>query len=245
MSHGRKYRNGDSHPLPLWSGIMEHCGRIGSALWEFVWCIDKITEERDGIGVVLGGAPVKVEQIAGDLERGEHSVRRNLKRLEDEKYIERTRTPYGFTISVRNSLKFQIWSRRETVKNGRSLSPENGQKWPVSPSNLANLTVKNGRNKEDATVDATVDTAAAAFWKQVGINPVSLPGPFRKTCEELLTTKNGQPLGEFMGVCMDAWKTLGGKTYPPAFARAKARIVTAEKERAGRLPELEATPWQK
>jgi hypothetical protein len=53
--HGRKYRASDSHPMPLWSGIMEHCGRIGSALWEFVWCLDKITEDRDGIGIVLGG----------------------------------------------------------------------------------------------------------------------------------------------------------------------------------------------
>jgi hypothetical protein len=224
---------------------MEHCGRIGSALWEFVWCIDKITKERDGIGLVFGGAPVKIEDIAADLERGEHSVRRNLKRLEDKKYIERTRTPYGFTISVRNSRKFQIWSKRENVKHGQSLPPESGPKWPHSPSNLADLTVKNGRNKEDATIDATVDTAAAAFWKQVGINPLSIPVPFRKTCEELLAAKNGQPLGEFMGMCMDAWKAFGGKTYPPAFARAKARIVTAEKEQAGLLPELEAIPWQK
>jgi len=143
--HGRKYRASDSHPLPLWSGIMEHCGRIGSALWEFVWCLDKITEERDGTGIVLGGAPVKIRQIAADLDRGEHTVRRNLDRLEGENYISRTRTPYGFSIRVRNSQKFQIWSKKrerhkrpvcterecpETASLSVTFGRSDRQKWP-------------------------------------------------------------------------------------------------------------------
>jgi hypothetical protein len=216
--------------------------RIKSALWEFIWFIDKITEEdENGVGWVLGGVPIKVRRIAMDLDEDEKTVRDNLTRLAKGKYVIRRRTPYGFVVGVSNSRKFGIWQSRETGEKARS----DRKKGPTPPEQTPELTGEKARNKEDATVDATVDTAAALFWKRVGVIPVSLPGAFRKTCEELLRTKNGQPLGEFMGVCMDTWKALGGKTYPPAFARAKARIAAKEKEQVGRLPELEAIPWQK
>jgi|HubBroStandDraft_1064217.scaffolds.fasta_scaffold180370_1 hypothetical protein len=229
MKHGRKFGASDSHPLPLWSGIMDHCGKIGSALWEFVWCLDKITEESDGIGLVLGGAPVKIKQMANDLNRGEHTVRRNLDRLQDGNYINRTRTPYGFTIRVRNSCKFQIWSRRENVTNGRSLPQESDQKRPVSPSNLADLTVKNGRNKEDATEDSTEDAAvkqparSSEPWNLLGIRPEEMPPEFRELCEGLYATKGDQPMSEFVGVCMNRWEELGER-QPREFVRAANRV---------------------
>jgi len=236
IRHGRKHGDQNSYAFPVWNGIFDHAEQIGGAIWVFLWCIDKVTQDRDGIGIVLGGAPVKISRIAADLKMGEHTIRRHSDLLEKESYIQRTRTPYGFVIEVRKSLKFGIWGARESV-----------QRRKVSRPNLADLTVKNGRNKEDHAVNHAVDAAAAAskFWSQVGIDPAELPGAFRKTCEELLHTKNGQPLSEFMGECMDAWKISGGKTYPPAFAKAKARIAQEEKERAGKLPELEAIPWQK
>jgi len=143
VPHGRKYRGGKSHPLPLWNGILEHCEKIGPALWEFVWLLDKITVEKDGKGIVLGGAPVKIERIARDLDRSDRTVRSNLDRLQDEKYIERTRTPYGLTIRVCNSRKFGIWTKKEI---GRKL-PERS--------------AENCRNKEDSARNtATADAVA-------------------------------------------------------------------------------------
>ena len=236
---------------------MEHCGKIGSALWEFVWCLDKITEETDGIGVVLGGAPVKIKQIANDLARGEHTVRRNLDRLEDGNYINRTRTPYGFTIRVRNSYKFQIWSRRENVTNGRSLALESVQKRPVCPSNLADLTVKNGRNKEDAVVDATVDAAVEPAagsntldpWKVIGSDLPMGSARFQKIFEHYFATRNGEPLSEAMERAIQRANKTGVKV-PPQFFDAKRVVERREAEElaspadAGRL-ELEALPWAK
>lgn len=237
---------------------MEHCGKIGSALWEFVWCLDKITEESDGIGIVLGGAPVKIKQIANDLARGEHTVRRNLERLQDGNYINRTRTPYGFAIRVRNSYKFQIWSRRENVTNGRSLPRESVQKRPVCPSKMADLTVKNGRNKEDAVVDATVDAAAvepAAVsntlcpWKVVGSDLPMGSARFQKIFEHYFATRNGNLLSEAMERAIQrANKT--GVGVPPKFYEAKRVVERREAEElaspadAERL-ELEALPWAK
>jgi hypothetical protein len=228
---------------------MEHRGRIGSALWEFVWCLDKITEERDGIGIVLGGSPVKIRQIAADLDRGEHTVRRNLDRVVSENYISRTRTPYGFSIRVRNSQKFQIWSKKENVTNGQSVPKESVQKRPVSQSHLADLTVKNGRNKEDAVVDSTVDAAARApaseLWQVLGVRARSIPPALRELAEGLYAARNGQPMSEFVGLCMDLWADSGNK-IPPQFAKAAVEIRQREKQTkvaACEMPELEAIPW--
>ena len=231
---------------------MEHCGKIGSALWEFVWCLDKITEESDGIGVVLGGAPVKIKQIANDLARGEHTVRRNLDRLDDGNYISRTRTPYGFTIRVRNSYKFQIWSRRENVTNGHSLGKER-PKVTVRVAKSDGENVKFGRNKEDATVDATVDAAVertasgSELWNLIGVPPENMPGAFRELCEQLHANKNGQPLSEFVGVCMDGWQALGGKRQPREFVQAANRIREREKAQPVRelVPVMRDEEWEK
>lgn len=215
---------------------MEHCGRIGSALWEFVWCLDKITEDRDGIGIVLGGAPVKIRQIAADLARGEHTVRRNLDRLESENYISRTRTPYGFSIRVRNSQKFQIWSKKENVTNGQSVPKESVQKRPVSPSVLADLTVKNGRNKEDAAVDATKDAAVRAAapdslnpWKVLGSDlPMGSPR-FQKIVEHYFATRIGNPVSEAMERAIQRANKEGVKV-PPPFFDAKREVERREAE---------------
>jgi len=169
LLHDRKYRGGKSHPLPLWNGILEHCEKIGPALWEFVWLLDKITVEKDGKGIVLGGAPVKIERIARELDRSDRTVRSNLDRLQDGKYIERTRTPYGLTIRVRNSRKFGIWSKKEI---GRKLpiSPERPAKTPGEIGRkLPERSAENCRNKEDSA-NNTAD--AVAVGSVGGLNSI-------------------------------------------------------------------------
>lgn len=116
-SHGRKYGEKDSHPIPVWNGVFEHFARIGEALWVFEWCLDGITKETDGIGLVHGGAPVKLKRIAADL-KGIHQemVRRHLKKLVDGKYLRMRRTAYGQIIEVLNSKKFGIWKKEKPQK---------------------------------------------------------------------------------------------------------------------------------
>jgi hypothetical protein len=245
MNHGGKYRDGDSHPLPLWSGILEHCGRIGPALWEFVWLIDRITEETDGRGIVLGGAPVKIERIAAELDRCGRTVRRNLDRLQNENYIQRTRTPYGFTIRVLNSRKFQIWSGKEIVKNGRSLPVESGPKCPVSPAFLSGLSDKNVRNKEDAAVDATEDAAvaAAAAWRAIGTDKLGTPR-FRAKWEFLFAHRNGNPVSDAMERCIVSCQE-ARIPVPKPFYDAKRKVEKGEapsQRTAGQLEYLPAMP---
>jgi hypothetical protein len=249
-SHGRKYGEKESRPIPVWNGVLEHCSRIACAIWVFLWCIDKVTEEREGSGIVFGGAPVKMSKIAADLEIGEHSVRRHFDQLEHERYIRRRRTPYGFVIEVLNSRKFEIWHSRENVKSGRSLPRESVQERPVSPTPLASLTDENGRNKEDAAVDSAIDAAgqAATSWRAIGTDKLGTPR-FRSRWEFLFAHRNGNPISDAMERCIVSCQE-SGIPVPKPFYDAKRRVEATEKdedasrdhERKGRLDYLPSMP---
>src|SRR5437016_3529130 len=130
-AHGRKYGEKDSHPIPVWNGIFDHYDRIGIALWTFQWLIDRIPHdaEQNGIGKVLSGRPIKIGEIVGTMKGSTYKgVRRQLDTLEEQGYISRRRTPYGFVIEVRNSRKWGIWKPKETGQKGQSLPVETGQK---------------------------------------------------------------------------------------------------------------------
>ena len=156
--HNRKYGEKDSHPIPLWNGVFEHYDRIGDALWEFAWCIDRITEERDGVGIVLGGSPVKVSAIVDTMKgSNRESVRRHLDSLEKENYIRRRRTPYGHVIEVLNSRKFGIWKHcKEKPQNDVSPPREKHefeQEKPKSVQEKHEFVI----NKEDSAVTQQKD----------------------------------------------------------------------------------------
>lgn len=99
------------NPLELsWNDIFDHHDRIGAALWEFLWCLDRITEESDGVGLVLGGKPIKLSEIVSGIKgSNRETVRRNVEHLEREAYIRRRRTPYGYVVEVPNS---DLWKEK-------------------------------------------------------------------------------------------------------------------------------------
>lgn len=81
-----------------------HRKRMGSAIWEFMWCLDKITKiDSKGDGYVLGGKPVKLEEFGFDVDVD--TIGANLAKLEEAGYIKRTRTPYGTVIKVMRAKK--------------------------------------------------------------------------------------------------------------------------------------------
>lgn len=159
----RSYRGKKSYPIPVWNGLLEHKTRIGSTIWVFLWCLDKITSEQNGLGMVHGGAPVKAKQIAADVNESPKTVERHLRRLVRGHYIVARRTPYGLVLSVTNSRKFRIWSaearKDKTVPSGQKRRdrtvPEIGQEC----SHREHIIVP---NKEDSAVDSAIDTAGSA-----------------------------------------------------------------------------------
>jgi hypothetical protein len=253
-SHGRKYGASDSHPIPLWNGVFEHYGRIGETLWEFAWCIDRITEERDGVGIVLGGSPVKLRAIVDALKgSNRETVRRHLDSLEKENYIRRRRTPYGHVIEVLNSRKFGIWKHSKE-------KPQNDVSHPIEKHGFVQEKPKSVQEKHGFVVykedsagtqqeDAAVERGASGseLWKLIGVPPEKMPGAFRELCEQLHANKNGQPLSEFVGVCMDGWQALGGKRQPREFVQAANRIREREKAQPVRelVPVMRDEEWEK
>lgn len=87
------------------NGLLEqkHYKKMGAAVWQFMWLIDKITRIDDkGDGWVLGGKPINLEDIKLG---GRITTSRNLQKLEKEKYICLNHTPYGIIITVKSAKK--------------------------------------------------------------------------------------------------------------------------------------------
>jgi hypothetical protein len=89
-----KSNPGKNFVIPVSNGILEHKHRaaIGSAIWVFLWLIDRCTKEQEDdqggwLGLVLGGKPLTGRYISEQSGEAVRSVRRHLKQLEDGGYI--------------------------------------------------------------------------------------------------------------------------------------------------------------
>lgn len=196
--NGRRFGAKQSYPLPLWNGLLEHRGRMGSAIWEYIWCLDRITREENGIGFVNGGAPVKAKTIAKDFDVDEETVKRNLQRLSKKGYIQLCRTPYGRVIQVMNSLKFGIW-----VPHKRSYR------------NVASVSERGYKNVASEPREATkvLPPEATEMWRT------------KKTQQS--TRSNKPPLTEAGGF-LEFWREYPRKEARKAAARAWAKIKPGE-----------------
>jgi len=226
----RTYRGEPSRPIPVWNGILEHVGTVGMAIWLYLWCLNRITFERDGVGYVLGGAPVKVEQIAGELGRSQRALRRDFAKLRT-RYLRLRWTPYGYVIQVLNSRKFGIWKPESLTKNGKA-QDKSGE--AVTENGRA--VTEFGRSKEDTVV--AVEEAAAqlqpfasekSVWVFLGIEP-SGPASFRSLVESGWASRNRQVRSEIIGNAVDAWEnTEGRKLDAPRLFHALGVLRTHEK----------------
>lgn len=133
----------------------EHRQRIGTALWEFLWCLDKITKiDKQGFGWVLGGKPVLLSELAEQLGESEMTVSRNLARLSKEKYIRVIRTPRGLSLRV-----FKAQKRFNKYVESQEIHPNEN----VESSNRnVESTNENVESNIDTTVDITVDSTVLA-----------------------------------------------------------------------------------
>lgn len=115
----------------------KHVKAMGSAVWEYMWCLDKMTSvDEDGIGKVLGGKPVKREELQADIGKAVNHIGDNLLKLQAVGYINLKRTPYGNIITVNKAKKRyhqkvssgsdeKVSSQSEKVSSGRHLKVSN------------------------------------------------------------------------------------------------------------------------
>lgn len=102
-----------------------HRERMGNAVWEFMWLIDKITQiDEEGFGWVLGGKPINIKDLR--MGTSESTVKRNLRILAKEGYIVVKRASYGLIIKVRKAQKRfgQRVKKSRQVKNDLSDRPD-------------------------------------------------------------------------------------------------------------------------
>ncbi len=172
--HSRKYGDKRSYAIPVWNGILEakHRRRIGGALWEFLWCLDRITQEKNKLGIVLGGKPVTAKEVTQEFGVYEQTVRRHFDSLEERGYIERTLTPWGYSIRVKNSLKFRS---REVGQNCPTTIGTGSAELPDPRSKMPDPLCKTARPNKDLAVDFTVENTARPKPKNLSSNQTPKP----------------------------------------------------------------------
>ncbi|MCL6661748.1 MarR family transcriptional regulator [Paenibacillus amylolyticus] len=137
-----------SYPFPIYSGILEpdHYKNIGNAIWLFLWCISSTTkeieEEETVWGVVLGGKPMKLSEIAGYFGVNDKTVSRWMDALEQHQYINVTRAPRGLILKVRNS-------KKRSDRNVRSVESDQTK---VSDHEVSDKTDMSDHNHGDQTI---------------------------------------------------------------------------------------------
>lgn len=87
------------------SGLLtrEHLRVIQNGLAMFLWCIDKQTGPN---GLILGGKPVTLAQIAESIPFSQRELSRQLDLLETHEYLTALRRPAGLVLRVNNQKKF-------------------------------------------------------------------------------------------------------------------------------------------
>ena len=94
----------------LWD--WKHIRRMGSALGLFGWLVSRQTRQNGNAGLVLGGKPLRLEEICKDLNGAtRRSVQRWLQVLRRGGYIETEARLRGVVITILNAKK-EKWSQK-------------------------------------------------------------------------------------------------------------------------------------
>lgn len=192
----------------------KHRKKMGTAVWEFMWCLDKITKiDEDQIGWVLGGKPINLLDIKEDIGITEPKISKNLNKLQKEGYLKLKRTPYGLIISVNKAKK------------------RFNQKVKTDLSKRENLNVLKGKSNKTIQLDNTTpkggnEVALIRNYfterckKAKGFEPEMAFGKEGKLLQEklkrysveqikdlidkFLNSKTGEDLGITLSICLSA-----------------------------------------
>jgi len=211
-----------SYPLPFWSGFFErkHYEAMGGGpVFLFGYLVNKTTRENCGndgkLGIVLGGKPIRDDEIAKHYDINRKTVARFREILIKEKYIDCQRTPYGYRYTVRKSKKFGIWSEKKQPE--RSDNPVQSEGLEMR-QNCPERSDNSVRNKEDLAVDHVVKQQQPgalpkpedSVWSFLGIESCG-PHRFRSLLESRWNSRNGEPASVVIGSTVDAWEKADGQ----------------------------------
>lgn len=102
----------------------KHHEAMGDAVWLYMWLLDKMTSiSEEGVGKILGGKPIKYEEVKEELSMSERTYNRWIAALKKHEYVNVRRTPYGLVLSVNKAHK-RFGNR--SAKNGVSEKAKEG-----------------------------------------------------------------------------------------------------------------------
>src|SRR3990167_3963186 len=157
--------------------VGKHQKKMGASVWQFMWCLDKITKiDDEEMGWVLGGKPINLADIKG---ASRNTVSRNLNKLEKAGYLNLIHTPYGISIRV-------IKAKKRFNKSGEPLKkrlPINGE--PLT--NNGEPRNDNGEPNKIVSIDSISKTVSVLATPSVAdINPlIELFKPINPSYKEL------------------------------------------------------------
>lgn len=160
--------------FPVSSGLLEakHVAAIDRAVWTFLVLVDWQTGDD---GAVMNGAEIQAAAIAARLGTSEHTVRRELDRLEAGHYIRRKRSRTGWLVWISKpkrapskankrrsrSAKYSDPDRPNSmVEIGQICTPDRPNR--VLRAGIENLTPDSGKKEDpEKTLTQTLSQASA------------------------------------------------------------------------------------
>lgn len=106
----------------------KHHENMGDSVWLYLWLLDKTTSvSEDGIGKILGGKPIKYEDVSKDLRLSQNTYTRYISRLRKHGYIMVTRAPNGLIFKITKAHKrfSNKYARSGVLKNNDEPSLQN------------------------------------------------------------------------------------------------------------------------
>lgn len=163
--------------IGLHDGLLDpkHISAMGTSVFLYLWCLRHQTKSN---GLVLGGSPITYEKINERLGQSERTVRRWMKSLRDNGYVEVTYLNFKMMrLCVLKSKKFNFrqlplpmhMNRPDVAGRADVLSAKSGRS--VRP-NVADTPAKNGRSKQSG--------------KEKEIEPTPTPTPNLPNCIPLV-----------------------------------------------------------
>jgi hypothetical protein len=229
-----------SYPVPVWSGLItaKHREAMGTSIWMFLWCLDRITVEGDGWGVVLGGKPVKDLEIAKRFKVHANTVHADRERLVKHRYITARRTPYGFVYRVRNSRKFGIWKKKRSTGNCDSLGQRSTGNCGSDPQETVETKKTQQLTMQQKQQQAVSDNSV---WGFLGIAPCG-PHAFQSLLENRWDSRNGDKPSVLIGETVDGWEVAHGKKPQGCAPLFRVLSELRKTESVSRRPEANRSP---
>lgn len=138
-------------------------------IWLFLWLLDKMTiiDHEKGEGKVLGGKPVRFDEVQKDLMISRRTYARWIEMLRNGGYIETVRTPYGLCITVYKA--FKVFGQRveRSATEGTSPKKRSAVKGTSDMRLEAHLPPVGGTSNKTEQLDKTEDNNTfGRFWDE-------------------------------------------------------------------------------